>query len=102
MNGLKNNFCCEELEFYTTEKEEEFSDPDKLIYHGKTFDEFGIIIHDGGKSYVAITHCPWSGDKLPNSKRLQWFEELEALGYEDPIGEFEQLPRAYKSDEWFK
>lgn len=83
---MEKKFCCEELEYYTTETDEGFKDTSKLIYHDKKFDEFGIIIHDGGESYVEITHYPWSGDKLSNSKRLKWFEEL---------------PQEFKSDEWF-
>ena len=36
--------------------------PDDLI--GRFKDSFGLLIHDGGTSYVAITHYPWCGAKL--------------------------------------
>lgn len=42
---------------------------DILIYHSKTWNEYGIIIHDGGASYSVIQYCPWCGAKLPESKR---------------------------------
>lgn len=99
---MNKKFCCEDLERFTTENKEEFYDTNKFIYFNEKFDEFGFIIHDGGQSYVGINYCPWSGDKLPSSKRLQWFDELEKLGYEDPIEDFEQLPEEYKSNEWLK
>lgn len=77
-----------------------FECPDHLIKYSVRFNEYGIIIHDGGTSSISINFCPWCGSKLPDSKRDQWFDELEKLGYENP---FEQeIPEKYKSDEWYR
>jgi hypothetical protein len=36
--------------------------PDALVgYFGS---RYGIRVHDGGGSFVAIRHCPWCGAKL--------------------------------------
>jgi predicted RNA-binding Zn-ribbon protein involved in translation (DUF1610 family) len=39
--------------------------PDCLIGFSEKWDEYGIIIHDGGGSWVTIQYCPWCGAKLP-------------------------------------
>jgi hypothetical protein len=46
-----------------------FDCPDNLIYYSAKFDEYGIIIHDGGSSFIVISFCPWCGTKLPESRR---------------------------------
>jgi hypothetical protein len=46
-----------------------FECPDHLIYYSDRFQEYGLIIHDGGSSYTRINFCPWCGTKLPESKR---------------------------------
>lgn len=74
--------------------------PDVLISYIDKFDEYGIIIHDGGTSSISIEHCPFCGVKLPESKRYMWFDELEAQGYDDPSEE--DIPEQYKSDAWYK
>ena len=83
---------------------DQHSDPfechDRLLYYNAVFDEHGLIVHDGGSSYVVITHCPWCGNKLPDSKRDRWFKELEAKGFDDPV--HQQIPSEYESDEWYK
>lgn len=47
-----------------------FDCPDKLIYFSEKFDEYGIIVHDGGSSFSVISYCPWCGSKIPLSKRI--------------------------------
>jgi len=59
-----------------------FSCPDSLISYNPVFDEYGIIIHDGGKSSITVNYCPWCGEKLLESKRNRWLEELEQLGFD--------------------
>ncbi len=76
-----------------------FECPDSLVYYSVKFDEYSLIIHDGGSSSVDIEYCPWCGTKLPESKRDAWFDKLEELGYDDP---FEQnIPEKFHTDEWY-
>ena len=98
------NYCCEQMRSRANHKCEHHADafecPDHLIKYSEKFDEYGVIIHDGGTSSITIEFCPWCGSKLPESKRDQWFDELEKLGYDEP---FEQeIPEKYKSSEWYR
>jgi len=77
-----------------------FDCPDHLLYYNDVFDEYSIIIHDGGRSGVVIAFCPWCGGRLPDSKRDRWFSELEALGIEDPV--VSEIPSQYRSDRWYR
>lgn len=65
--------CCEVMRFQLNQRCDQHEDPfdcgDILIYYSRDFDEYGIIIHDGGASYSVIHYCPWCGAKLPESKR---------------------------------
>jgi hypothetical protein len=95
--------CCEvmrdQLNHSCEQHPDAFDCPDQLVSYLPEFDEFGLIIHDGGQSCSAISFCPWCGSKLPESKRDRWFEELESLGLDpdDP-----QLPEKYRTDAWFR
>ena len=73
--------------------------PDNLVIYSPKFDEFGLIIHDGGHSHIEIQFCPWCGAGLPKSKRDRWFDELEAMGI-DP-GE-DDIPPHYRSNAWYR
>lgn len=73
-------------------------DTDKLIYYNEVFDEYGLAILDGGKSYISIDYCPWCGKILPKSKRDNWFEELEKLGIDNPFEE--EIPDDFKTNKW--
>jgi hypothetical protein len=77
-----------------------FSCPDALIVYEPRFDEYGIIIHDGGRSSLAIHYCPWCGTALPDSKRDRWFAELAALGVDDPMTQ--PIPEAFTTDAWYR
>ncbi|MCC3864975.1 hypothetical protein K0040_11895 [Terrisporobacter petrolearius] len=97
-------FCCKNMKDNIDKNcsihNECFKCPDTLIYYNQKFDEFGIIIHDGGMSYIHINFCPWCGKKLPESKRDRWFDELEQLGYDSPFDM--DIPVEYKSNKWYK
>ena len=58
---------------------------DRLVVYYPQFDQYGVIIHDGGRSYSAIRCCPWCGKQLPNSKRDRWFKVLASKGYRNPL-----------------
>jgi len=95
--------CCENMKF-AVESEcgahpDRFSCPDALVSYGPQFDEYGIIIHDGGSSTKLILFCPWCGSKLPESKRDRWFDELEAKGYSPP--DDPRIPYIYLDARWY-
>ena len=77
-----------------------FDCPDALISYYAKFDEYGIIVHDGGTSVIGITHCPWCGMKFPESRRDQWFDELKKLGFNDPTED--PIPEIYNQPRWWK
>ncbi|TRW89323.1 hypothetical protein [Flavobacterium sp. GT3R68] len=77
----------------------DFDNVDASIFHNEKFDEYGVKIWDGGTSCILIDFCPWCGEKLPNSKRDQWFDEIEKLGIDPWNGE---IPEKYQTDKWYR
>lgn len=69
---MKEAICCESMRYHTSNHcdvhTSPFDCPDRLIIHQESRGEFGIIIHDGGQSYIRINYCPWCGRKLPDGK----------------------------------
>jgi hypothetical protein len=92
-------FCCAEmkdrLEFKCSQHADPFECPDNLVIHNEVFDEYGLIVHDGGPSYVLIDFCPWCGTRLPESQRDRWFDETEAKGFTE-----ETMPPEYRTGAW--
>lgn len=99
-----NKHCCKTMSDnvnYTCEEHNDpFECPDNLVFYNSKFDEYGLIIHDGGSSFIEIYFCPWCGTKLPESKAELWFDTLEELGFDDPIQQ--DIPEEFKSDEWHR
>lgn len=54
------------------EHNDPFECPDNLFCWCPPLDEYGLVIHDGGASYVFVSTCPWCGRRLPDSKRERW------------------------------
>jgi len=83
-----NKHCCQRMEEAVTNTCEDHDDrhecPDCLIDYNYKFNEYGLIIHDGGSSVMTIEFCPWCGSKLPESRRDEWFDEQEKIGITDP------------------
>lgn len=77
-----------------------FECPDALLAYSPKFDEYGIIVHDGGSSVSAIAFCPWCGTELPPSRRDRWFEEIERLGFTRP--DDPNIPARFHSDDWWR
>ena len=75
-----------------------FQCPDSLVRYVPKYDEYGLIVHDGGSSMVRISFCPWCGTRLPDSKRDQWFDELQRRGI-DPTSD--AVPTEFLTDEWW-
>lgn len=97
--------CCAEMEEALRNVCEEhagdpFACPDMLIAYSPAFDEYGLIIHDGSGSTLAISACPFCGTKLPASRRDEWFDRLEALGFDDPLAA--DIPAEYRSSAWWR
>jgi len=100
---MMKTHCCNEMSemvTYTCDRHpDRFDCPDCLINYSPMFDEYGIIIHDGGTAVSSINFCPCCGSRLPDSKRDLWFEELAALGFDDPFEE--EIPEQYLTDAWY-
>ena len=84
-------FCCDELR-------RAVSDEDTPLLFVPKFREFGIRILDGGSSYLRLQFCPWSGAKLPESLRDQWFDTIETLGL-DPSSD--KVPPEFSDERWY-
>jgi hypothetical protein len=61
-------YCCEQMarqvEHTCAQHPDLYDCPDALVIRRTDIGEFGLRIHDGGSSYVAIRHCPWCGSDL--------------------------------------
>ena len=97
-------YCCDQMQQQLShvcgEHTDPFECPNQLISYNVKFNEYGLIIHDGGTSSISIRCCPWCGTQLPVSLRERWFTELEACGIE-ASDEF-AIPIAYRSDQWYR
>jgi len=95
-------FCCEDmtraLSFACDQHESPFECADQLLCFNPMFEEYGLIVHDGGASYVCIAHCPWCGTKLPDSRRDQFFDLLDALGLD---ASQDDLPERFTRPGWW-
>jgi hypothetical protein len=99
----RRTHCCADMRDAVTHVCDQHADPfecpDNLIAYRAAFDEYGLIVHDGGASYVLISRCPWCGAQLPASRRDDWFDRLDALGL-DPAS-CDDLPTDFKTDAWW-
>ncbi|WP_328387574.1 DUF6980 family protein [Nocardia sp. NBC_00416] len=94
--------CCEmmtsNLDWECQLHQDPYDCPDALVIFIAKFAEYGLIIHDGGTSFVAIDFCPWCGASLPESQRNRWVDELEAMGF-DTVS-CDDLPEEYRDGRW--
>ena len=93
--------CCDEMEkklaWHCNMHADPFDCPDCLVLYNEKFDEYGLVIHDGGSSVLQIHYCPWCGRRLPESKRDRWFGELAALGFDEPSEQ--DIPEQYRNSQ---
>jgi uncharacterized C2H2 Zn-finger protein len=65
---MKKEFCCNDMYYYThfhcDEHNNIFKCPDCILIYEKQKRTYGIIIHDGGESFIKINYCPWCGATL--------------------------------------
>jgi len=91
--------CCDamrdQVESRCDEHLDRFECPDDLVAFIPKFQEYGLIVHDGGTSMIGITFCPWCGHHLPESLRERWLEELESRGI-DPSAD--HIPDDFQDD----
>ena len=87
-----NTHCCEEMEFH-------LKGDDVAIVYIPEFREYGIKILDGGTSFQEIYYCPWCGQKLPLSLRIEWFDKLSILGLEPEVP---NVPSEMLTDAWWR
>jgi hypothetical protein len=63
-------FCCEmmrrNVEARCDQHPDPFDCPDTVVFYSAKGDRYGLIVHDGGTSYIAIKYCPWCGVSLPS------------------------------------
>ena len=63
-----NKHCCKAMEHAIDLDCDKHSDiyscPDVLVSYSLRFDEYGLIVHDGGSSKITIMYCPWCGQNL--------------------------------------
>jgi hypothetical protein len=60
---------CERMDYFVNyrcpDHPDPFECPDNLVHYSKQTQRYGLIIHDGGNSFVTIGFCPWCGARLP-------------------------------------
>ena len=65
--------CCDDMRREVKKSCEQHPDrfdcPDCLIHYSSQYREYGLIVHDGGRSVFRIRFCPWCGTRLPDSLR---------------------------------
>lgn len=65
-------YCCElmkkQIESVCAEHGDPFECPDNLIHYSEKLNEYGLIVHDGGSSFVKIDFCPFCGTELSQTK----------------------------------
>ncbi|MFC9339754.1 DUF6980 family protein [Streptomyces sp. NPDC057020] len=93
--------CCETMnrlvDVECDQHEDPFDCPDTLIGFSAKFQEYGLLIHDGGTSSITVEFCPWCGRRLPESQRDRWFDELERRGI-DPWED--EVPAEFQDERW--
>ena len=67
-------FCCNamaaQVEFSCDRHPGPRACPDKLVDYLPKFNEYGLVIHDGGSSHLVIRYCPWCGADLEPTYRI--------------------------------
>ena len=60
--------CCETMNyraiFKCSEHPDVFDCPDSVAYFKSRPGKYGLIVHDGGASFIEIKFCPWYGLSL--------------------------------------
>lgn len=89
---MKDIHCCNLLRRY-------ISDDSVAITYHPCVREYSIEIKTSSIAVILIDYCPWCGQKLQESLRDIFCEEIRELGLE-PFDD--NLPKKYMSDEWWQ
>lgn len=84
--------CCDRMDITLADK------TIKITY-SKIFRQYYIKYKDNSAS-KAIYYCPWCGNEFPDPLIKEWADELEKMGFNDPLDE--NIPDEFKSDAWWK
>lgn len=94
--------CCDPMRaalgVACAERETPFDCLDCALVYNAVFDEVGLILRSADAQYQLIAHCPWCAAALPPSRREDWFDALEAEGFDDP--NLQEIPAAYLCADW--
>jgi hypothetical protein len=44
-----------------------FDCADALVHYSAVRGDYGLIVHDGGSSFIVMAYCPWCGVELPRA-----------------------------------
>jgi hypothetical protein len=76
--------CCEAMARFAEpapcEEHDQFECPDNLIYYSEEHGRYGIIVHDGGTSFVTLNFCPWCGTGIGDGGPERM---IDVSGWED-------------------
>lgn len=97
--------CCDELRSLLED------DDVPLVYEGRVREWSLFVFAIGDPEQPAwrehlsrqrLFHCPCCGVEFPDSVRSAYFEQLRAVGIDDPWLQRAQVPPEYKSSGWWR
>ena len=91
MNDIRQ-FCCTKMALYASEEL-------AVVRYDRRFDEYGINLPEDQSSRILLQFCPWCGEKLPDSQRDKWFDQLELLGFDNPYMR-DDIPIPFTCEDW--
>lgn len=70
-----------------------------FVKYDEVFNEYYLIVPAAEEVRQVIFYCPWCGDKLPESLRDRWFDEvMETYGSTSSS----HIDPKYHSDRWWR
>lgn len=97
-------YACVHLAYFVTAKcaehEDPFDCPEAVVIYAPELDEYAIPVRTEKGSLIPISHCPWCGIELPQTKREEWLEELAKRGIDDPTTQ--EVPEEFRTDRWWR
>jgi hypothetical protein len=100
LDGEMRDHCCDEMRRHLEvgDVPAAAAAPGRHVVYDTVFDEY-CLVREGGLDAAPISHCPWCGSVLPESKRDLWFSELAQRGFtaDDP-----GLDDAFRTDAWWQ